>query len=161
MCYVNGMLLSTSLLLLTTRPELAQVMMLSGNALANSVFEVSLHNHVKPTITSGREEKENWIRAKYERKEFIAPYPYPERNLGQQLMEAVIREDIRAVMLLLVHAQEDEVNYRYGDGDGRSALHLSCAMGNVVITQLLIWVSDLVGYKYSSISFFEIRNKNT
>lgn len=120
-------------------PELAQVMMLSGNALANSVFEVSLHNHVKPTITSGREEKENWIRAKYERKEFIAPYPYPERNLGQQLMEAVIREDIRAVMLLLVHAQEDEVNYRYGDGDGRSALHLSCAMGNVVITQLLIW----------------------
>lgn len=120
-------------------PELAQVMMLTGNALTNSVFEVSLHGQVKPTVTSGREEKEKWIRAKYERKEFIAPYPYPERNLGQQLMEAVIREDIRAVMLLLVHARENEVNYCYGDGDGRSALHLSCAMGNVVITQLLIW----------------------
>ncbi|XP_041460406.1 arf-GAP with GTPase, ANK repeat and PH domain-containing protein 1-like isoform X1 [Lytechinus variegatus] len=120
-------------------PELAQVMMLTGNALTNSVFEVSLHSQSKPSVTSGREEKEKWIRAKYEKKEFIAPYPYPERNLGQQLMEAVIREDIRAVMLLLAHAQDDEVNYRYGDGDGRSALHLSCAMGNVVITQLLIW----------------------
>ncbi|XP_071503314.1 arf-GAP with GTPase, ANK repeat and PH domain-containing protein 1-like [Diadema antillarum] len=120
-------------------PELAQTMMLEGNALTNSVFEVSLHGQVKPTVTSGREEKERWIRAKYEKKEFIAPYPYPERNLGPQLMEAVIREDIRGVMLLLAHALPDEVNYRYGEGDGRSALHLSCAMANVVITQLLIW----------------------
>ncbi len=56
-------------------------------------------------------------------------------------MEAVIREDVRNVMLLLVNCKLDEVNYRYGEGDERSALHLSSAVGNVIITQLLIWVS--------------------
>ena len=42
---------------------------------------------------------------------------------------------------LLAHGTKEEVNETYGDGDGRTALHLSCAMANVVITQLLIWVS--------------------
>ena len=57
-------------------------------------------------------------------------------------MEAVIKEDVRLVMLVLIHASQDDVNYHYGEGDGRSALHLSCAMGNVVIAQLLVWVSS-------------------
>lgn len=45
------------------------------------------------------------------------------------------------LVMLLAHGSKEEVNETYGDGDGRTALHLSSAMANVVFTQLLIWVS--------------------
>lgn len=67
--------------------------------------------------------------------------PQSDVPLGQQLLRAVVEDDLRLVVLLLAHGTKEEVNETYGDGDGRTALHLSCAMANVVITQLLIWVS--------------------
>lgn len=51
-----------------------------------------------------------------------------------------MEDDLRLVVTLLAHGTKEEVNETYGDGDGRTALHLSCAMANVVFTQLLIWV---------------------
>lgn len=87
-----------------------------------------------------REEKERWIRAKYEQKLFLVGLPQSDVPLGQQLLRAVVEDDLRLVVLLLAHGTKEEVNETYGDGDGRTALHLSCAMANVVITQLLIWV---------------------
>lgn len=90
-----------------------------------------------------REEKERWIRAKYEQKLFLVGLPQSDVPLGQQLLRAVVEDDLRLVVLLLAHGTKEEVNETYGDGDGRTALHLSCAMANVVITQLLIWVSGL------------------
>lgn len=91
-------------------------------------------------VLSGREEKERWIRAKYEQKLFLAPLPQSDIPLGQQLLRAVVEDDLRLVVTLLAHGTKEEVNETYGDGDGRTALHLSCAMANVVFTQLLIWV---------------------
>lgn len=88
-----------------------------------------------------REEKERWIRAKYEQKLFLVGLPQSDVPLGQQLLRAVVEDDLRMVVLLLAHGTKEEVNETYGDGDGRTALHLSCSMANVVITQLLIWVS--------------------
>ncbi|KAI9544600.1 Arf-GAP with GTPase, ANK repeat and PH domain-containing protein 3 [Dissostichus eleginoides] len=85
------------------------------------------------------EEKECWIRAKYEQKLFLVGLPQSDVPLGQQLLRAVVEDDLRLVVLLLAHGTKEEVNETYGDGDGRTALHLSCAMANVVITQLLIW----------------------
>lgn len=61
--------------------------------------------------------------------------------LGQQLLRAVVEDDLRLLVMLLAHGSKEEVNETYGDGDGRTALHLSSAMANVVFTQLLIWVS--------------------
>ncbi|GAA6108553.1 arf-GAP with GTPase, ANK repeat and PH domain-containing protein 3 isoform X1 [Tachysurus ichikawai] len=90
-------------------------------------------------MTLAREEKERWIRAKYEQKVFLLGLPQSDVPLGQQLLRAVVEDDLRMVVLLLAHGTKDEVNETYGDGDGRTALHLSCAMANVVITQLLIW----------------------
>lgn len=92
---------------------------------------------------SSREEKERWIRAKYEQKLFLVGLPQSDVPLGQQLLRAVVEDDLRLVVLLLAHGTKEEVNETYGDGDGRTALHLSCAMANVVITQLLIWVSSV------------------
>ncbi|KAK1172220.1 arf-GAP with GTPase, ANK repeat and PH domain-containing protein 3-like isoform X1 [Acipenser oxyrinchus oxyrinchus] len=119
--------------------ELSMVMTAIGNALANSVWEALLEGYTKPTSDSSREEKECWIRAKYEQKLFLASLPQSDVPLGQQLLRAVVEDDLRLVVLLLAHGSKEEVNETYGDGDGRTALHLSSAMANVVITQLLVW----------------------
>uniref|UniRef100_A0A8C4IUV4 Arf-GAP with GTPase, ANK repeat and PH domain-containing protein 3 n=1 Tax=Dicentrarchus labrax TaxID=13489 RepID=A0A8C4IUV4_DICLA len=119
--------------------ELSMVMTAIGNAMANSVWEGALEGYTKPGSDSTREEKERWIRAKYEQKLFLVGLPQSDVPLGQQLLRAVVEDDLRLVVVLLAHGTKEEVNETYGDGDGRTALHLSCAMANVVITQLLIW----------------------
>ncbi|KAM8789573.1 arf-GAP with GTPase, ANK repeat and PH domain-containing protein 1 isoform 10-T10 [Rhynchonycteris naso] len=119
--------------------ELIKVMSAIGNELANSVWEESNQGRTKPSLDSTREEKERWIRAKYEQKLFLAPLPCTELSLGQHLLRATADEDLRAVILLLAHGSRDEVNETCGEGDGRTALHLACRKGNVVLAQLLIW----------------------
>lgn len=69
------------------------VMLALGNALANGVWEARVPRTCvipKPTPNSSREEKERWIRAKYEAKEFLAP-PSLGIPLAQQLIDAVCR----------------------------------------------------------------------
>lgn len=66
-------------------------MLAIGNTLSNSVYEANVGiGIIKPSPQSSREEKENWIRRKYESKEFI-----PEMNRsvpnGKLLIEAVVR----------------------------------------------------------------------
>uniref|UniRef100_A0A5S6NXZ5 Arf-GAP with GTPase, ANK repeat and PH domain-containing protein 1 n=1 Tax=Xenopus tropicalis TaxID=8364 RepID=A0A5S6NXZ5_XENTR len=120
-------------------PELIKVMSAIGNELANSVWEGSSQGHVKPCSESPREEKERWIRAKYEQKLFLSPLPCRDLPLGQQLLRATAEEDLRAVILLLAHGSREEVNETCGEGDRRTSLHLACRKGNVVLVQLLIW----------------------
>uniref|UniRef100_A0A8C1SB61 ArfGAP with GTPase domain, ankyrin repeat and PH domain 1 n=1 Tax=Cyprinus carpio TaxID=7962 RepID=A0A8C1SB61_CYPCA len=91
-------------------------------------------------VCAFREERERWIRAKYEQKLFLASLTCTELTLGQQLLRATAEEDLRIVVILLAHGSRDEVNETCGEGDGRTALHLACRKGNVVITQLLLWV---------------------
>ncbi|KAL8164756.1 UNVERIFIED_CONTAM: Arf-GAP with GTPase, ANK repeat and PH domain-containing protein 3, partial [Gekko kuhli] len=119
--------------------ELVAVMTAIGNTLANSIWEGAVENYPKPGPESSREEKERWIRAKYEQRLFLAPLPHSDVPLGQQLLRAVVEDDLRAVATLLAHGTKEEVNETYGDGDGRTALHLSGAMANIVFTQLLVW----------------------
>nr|XP_033803112.1 arf-GAP with GTPase, ANK repeat and PH domain-containing protein 1 isoform X3 [Geotrypetes seraphini] len=119
--------------------ELIKVMSSIGNDLANSIWEGNSQGRVKPSADSTREEKERWIRAKYEQKLFLTPLQCPELSLGQQLLRATAEEDLRAVILLLAHGTRDEVNETCGEEDGRTALHLACRKGNVVLMQLLIW----------------------
>lgn len=69
-------------------------MLAIGNSLANSVWEANARNcgRPKPRPNSSREEKEAWIRSKYEAKEFLAPCnTNTNATPGQQLIEAVIR----------------------------------------------------------------------
>ncbi|XP_059583158.1 arf-GAP with GTPase, ANK repeat and PH domain-containing protein 1 isoform X2 [Alligator mississippiensis] len=119
--------------------ELIKVMSSIGNELANSVWEESSQGRMKPSSDSTREEKERWIRAKYEQKLFLAPLQCLELSLGQHLLRATAEEDLRTVILLLAHGTREEVNETCGDGDGRTALHLACRKGNIVLVQLLIW----------------------
>ncbi|XP_078377192.1 arf-GAP with GTPase, ANK repeat and PH domain-containing protein 1-like isoform X2 [Oculina patagonica] len=121
--------------------ELTAVISSIGNTLANSVWEGRLENKTKPTPTSTREEKEKWVRAKYEGKEFLCELPLPpcDFSLGEQLLEAVIREDLPQCILLLAHCSPEDLNTTYEDRESCTALHISCSLGNIVITQLLIW----------------------
>ncbi|XP_056286977.1 arf-GAP with GTPase, ANK repeat and PH domain-containing protein 1 isoform X2 [Pseudoliparis swirei] len=120
--------------------ELLKVMSAIGNELANSVWEANAQGRLKPAPDASREERERWIRAKYEQRVFVAPLPAgAELSLGQQLLRAAAEEDLRSVVLLLAHGSRQQVNETCGDGDGRNALHLAGRKGNVVVTQLLIW----------------------
>uniref|UniRef100_A0A8C6WVQ0 ArfGAP with GTPase domain, ankyrin repeat and PH domain 1 n=1 Tax=Neogobius melanostomus TaxID=47308 RepID=A0A8C6WVQ0_9GOBI len=85
------------------------------------------------------EERERWIRAKYEQRLLVAPLPQSDLPLGQALLRAVADEDLPSVVLLLAHGSRAQVNHTYSENDPRTALHLSASRGNVVITQLLIW----------------------
>ncbi|XP_036396108.1 arf-GAP with GTPase, ANK repeat and PH domain-containing protein 1 isoform X1 [Megalops cyprinoides] len=126
--------------------ELIKVMSSIGNELANSVWEGNAQGRIKPAPDASREERERWIRAKYEQKLFLAGLTCVDLPLGQQLLRATAEEDLRTVVLLLAHGSRDEVNETCGEGDGRTALHLACRKGNVVLTQLLIWYGvDLMG----------------
>ncbi|KAK4882078.1 hypothetical protein RN001_005397 [Aquatica leii] len=114
------------------------VMLAIGNALANSVWENRTQGRVKPLSNSPHEEKEQWIRAKYETKEFLPP-PNNTMPLGQQLVDAVCSTNMKGIVFVLAQANVDEVNSTVAPRDLRTPLHLACAMGNLAVAQLLIW----------------------
>ncbi|XP_023820086.1 arf-GAP with GTPase, ANK repeat and PH domain-containing protein 1 isoform X3 [Oryzias latipes] len=119
--------------------ELIKVMSAIGNEVANSVWEANAQGRMKPGPDATREERERWIRAKYEQRLFLEPLPSTDLSLGQQLLRATAEEDQRSVVLLLAHGSRQQVNETCGEGDGRNALHLASGKGNVIIAQLLIW----------------------
>lgn len=116
------------------------VMLAIGNTLANSVWECRTQGRTKPTPTSTREEKERWIRAKYEIKEFLPP-PNTSMPLGQQVVDAVCSSNMKSIIHVLALASTEDVNSTVALRDLRTPLHLACAMGNLAVAQLLIWVS--------------------
>ncbi|XP_050406363.1 centaurin-gamma-1A isoform X17 [Patella vulgata] len=120
-------------------PDISKVMTAIGNTVANSVWENNIKNFTKPTPQTTREEKEKFIRAKYEHKEFVPPLPYVDIPVNQQLIDALVREDIRNIVIILGHAVAEDINAPYSKDDGRTALHIAAALGNVVFVQLLLW----------------------
>lgn len=114
-------------------------MLAIGNALANSVWECRTQGRTKPSSSASHEEKERWIRAKYESKEFL-PQNNNSMSLGQQLIDAVCSSNMKAIILVLSRATPEDINTCIASRDLRTPLHLACAMGNLAIAQLLIWV---------------------
>ncbi|XP_044755941.1 centaurin-gamma-1A isoform X2 [Coccinella septempunctata] len=119
-------------------PGHLSVMLAIGNTLANSVWECNSQGRTKPTPNSSREEKEQWIRWKYESKDFL-PAPSNTMPLGQQLVDVVCSANIKSIIHVLAQANTEQVNAHVSPRDLRTPLHLACAMGNLAVAQLLIW----------------------
>lgn len=94
------------------------------------------------------EERESWIRAKYEQRAFVAPlqpalgtHP-PEDSLPELLLSAVTERDLPRLLLLLAHSTKEQINAQPAGSPSvpRTALHAACQLGDVVMTQLLVWV---------------------
>ncbi|KAK6644466.1 hypothetical protein RUM43_000733 [Polyplax serrata] len=119
-------------------PGPLSLMLSIGNAMANSIWEKNTGGQLKPNPSVGREEKERWIRAKYENKEFLQSIS-SSQPIDQQLVDAICRTDLKAILVILAHATPEEVNCTVSSQDLRTPLHLASAMGNLAIAQLLIW----------------------
>nr|XP_033485249.1 arf-GAP with GTPase, ANK repeat and PH domain-containing protein 2 isoform X5 [Epinephelus lanceolatus] len=127
--------------------ELTQVLAAIGNHMANSIWESCTQGRTKPTPNATREERESWIRAKYEQKAFVpplqpAPGPQlPGDSMSTWLLSAVTDRDLPKLLLLLAHSTKDQINAVPAGSNSppRSALHAACQLGDVVMTQLLVW----------------------
>ncbi|CAF0773886.1 unnamed protein product [Brachionus calyciflorus] len=146
--------------------ELVQLMTSIGNKMINSVYEANCGKYGKPKPNPGtpREEKEKWIRAKYESKLFLAPLPRSDISLGKQLIDAVNRKDIPGVIQCLAHSKPEDVNTIISQTDKRTSLHLAASLANLVILQLLIWygadVELLDSQNRNALSYARTSNSN-
>ncbi|XP_053704878.1 arf-GAP with GTPase, ANK repeat and PH domain-containing protein 2 isoform X1 [Synchiropus splendidus] len=128
--------------------ELTQVLAAIGNHMANSIWEGLTHSRTKPTPNASREERESWIRAKYEQRAFVPPLPAPaDDSMPTCLLAAVKERDLPRLLLLLAHSSKDMINA--APAASHTALHAACQLGDVVMTQLLIWYGSDVKAKDS------------
>uniref|UniRef100_A0A8C6Q144 ArfGAP with GTPase domain, ankyrin repeat and PH domain 2 n=1 Tax=Nothobranchius furzeri TaxID=105023 RepID=A0A8C6Q144_NOTFU len=127
--------------------ELTQVLAAIGNHMANSIWESCTQGRTKPTPNATREERESWIRAKYEQRAFVAPLQPAsgtkllDESMPVWLLSAVTERDLPRLLLLLAHSTKEQINTQPTGSSAlsRTALHAACQLGDVVMTQLLIW----------------------
>ncbi|KAF7208537.1 arf-GAP with GTPase, ANK repeat and PH domain-containing protein 1 [Nothobranchius furzeri] len=143
--------------------ELTLVLSTIGNHMVNSIWEARTMGHRKPAPDASREERESWIRAKYEQKLFVASMPPPtpsegpDITLSGRLLLAVMERNLPKLLLLLAHCSKEDITAPPGLAlPSRSllvlrlpgsALHAACQQGDVVMTQLLVWYGCDVRYR--------------
>ncbi|XP_049895032.1 arf-GAP with GTPase, ANK repeat and PH domain-containing protein 2-like isoform X2 [Epinephelus moara] len=135
--------------------ELTLVLSAIGNHMVNSIWEARTLGRRKPAPDATREERESWIRAKYEQKLFVAPLPPPtpgegpDITLSGRLLLAVMEHNLPKLLLLLAHCTKEDINAPLSLALScrsllalrlpGSALHAACQQADVVMTQLLVW----------------------
>ncbi|TNN81310.1 Arf-GAP with GTPase, ANK repeat and PH domain-containing protein 1 [Liparis tanakae] len=135
--------------------ELTLVLSAIGNYMVNSIWEARTLGSRKPAPDATREERESWIRAKYEQKLFVAPLPPPtpgegpDITLSGRLLLAVMEHNLPKLLLLLAHCTKEDINAPLSLALScrsllalrlpGSALHAACQQADVVVTQLLVW----------------------
>ncbi|KAJ8412080.1 hypothetical protein AAFF_G00143470 [Aldrovandia affinis] len=127
--------------------ELTLVLSAIGNHMANSIWESRTLGRHKPMPDATREERESWIRAKYEQRVFVAPLPAPCEGgaaggaMSTRLLSAVTQRELPTLLLLLAHSTKEEINAPPNGApqQPRPALHAACQLADVVMTQLLVW----------------------
>uniref|UniRef100_A0A669DJ58 ArfGAP with GTPase domain, ankyrin repeat and PH domain 2 n=1 Tax=Oreochromis niloticus TaxID=8128 RepID=A0A669DJ58_ORENI len=143
--------------------ELTLVLSAIGNHMVNSIWEARTMGHRKPAPDATREERESWIRAKYEQKLFVAPLPPPtpsegpDITLSGRLLLAVMEHNLPKLLLLLAHCTKEDINAPLSLARSSrsllalrlpaSPLHAACQQADVVMTQLLIWYGCDVRYR--------------
>ncbi|VDM96822.1 unnamed protein product [Thelazia callipaeda] len=118
--------------------EYLSVMEAIGNKKANAVWEHTAPLGKKPLPGSSREEKERWIKVKYEGKRFLPPI-LNDQPLGRQLLDAVFNNDLNAVLPVLPRCSSPDLRTTVDSSDKRTALHIACSNASAACTQLLVW----------------------
>jgi Arf-GAP/GTPase/ANK repeat/PH domain-containing protein 1/3 len=133
------------------RPEYVSVMLACCNQFNRATYEqkVPSRGYKRPIHSSSREEREAWIKAKYERNEFLSDLPESTLTFSERLMEAVHAEEVNYedLMLLLAHSSPEDINYCHKEKGGRAPLHVACVRGLIAAVQLLLWYSADVNIK--------------
>ncbi|XP_059056757.1 centaurin-gamma-1A [Achroia grisella] len=111
------------------------VMVSMGNTLANSIWEADLRGHIKPIASSSREEKERWIRLKYERRAFLSASGAGAGAGGDALRGAAAR----GAVCVLARALAAPPPRAPAAHDRAAALRAAAAAGHLAAAQLLIW----------------------
>uniref|UniRef100_A0A8C5AZU6 Small monomeric GTPase n=1 Tax=Gadus morhua TaxID=8049 RepID=A0A8C5AZU6_GADMO len=136
--------------------ELTLVLGAIGNHLANSIWEGRTFGRHKPLPDASREERESWVRAKYEQRLFVAALPPPSPSEGPgitlsgRLILAVLEDNLPRLLLLLAHCTKEDISAppvclalsSCSPLLARlpaSPLHAACQQADVVMTQLIIW----------------------
>ncbi|CAG2109668.1 unnamed protein product [Medioppia subpectinata] len=114
------------------------VMMALGNTAVNSLWEYDLRGRAKPTPNSSREEKERWIRSKYESKDFLAPITDITR-IEHQLIDSILKSDTKLLSLILAHFSPKDQNISFYTREVKTPLHLASGRGSLSVVQLLLW----------------------
>ncbi|XP_067301791.1 arf-GAP with GTPase, ANK repeat and PH domain-containing protein 2 isoform X4 [Pseudorasbora parva] len=131
--------------------ELTKVLSAIGNHMANSIWETCTQGCQKLTPEATREQRESWIRAKYEQRAFVSPLPAQcsEDTMSTWLLKAVIDRDLPRLLLLLAHSTKELINIppEGAAQQHHSSLHAACQLGDVVMTQLLVWYGSDVKSK--------------
>ncbi|XP_016310206.1 arf-GAP with GTPase, ANK repeat and PH domain-containing protein 1-like isoform X3 [Sinocyclocheilus anshuiensis] len=131
--------------------ELTKVLTAIGNHTANSIWETCTQGRQKLTPEATREQRESWIRAKYEQRAFVSPLPAQcsEDTMSTWLLKAVIDRDFPRLLLLLAHSTKEVINVppEGAAQQQHSSLHAACQLGDVVMTQLLVWYGSDVKSK--------------
>ncbi|XP_039749849.1 centaurin-gamma-1A isoform X1 [Pararge aegeria] len=109
------------------------VMVTMGNALGNSIWEADLRGHIKPIATSTREEKERWIRLKYERRAFLSSEPTITGG------EALRAAGARGAVGVLARSLAAPAPRAPAPVERALALRAAAAAGHLAAAQLLIW----------------------
>ncbi|XP_060926232.1 arf-GAP with GTPase, ANK repeat and PH domain-containing protein 1-like isoform X2 [Limanda limanda] len=143
--------------------ELTLVLSAIGNHMVNTTWEARTLGRRKPAPDASREERESWIRAKYEQKLFVAPLPPPtpgegpDITLSGRLLLAVMEHNLPKLLLLLAHCTKEDINAPLSLALSSrallalrlpgSALHAACQHADVVMTQLLVWYGCDLRYR--------------
>ncbi|XP_045534934.1 centaurin-gamma-1A isoform X1 [Papilio machaon] len=109
------------------------VMVCIGNELANAVWEAELRGHSRPQHNSPREDKERWIRLKYERGAFL---PSDDISVSGEMLRTAAA---RGKMAVLVRALATPPPRVPSPHDRSLALRAAAAAGQLAAAQLLIW----------------------
>ncbi|XP_071810600.1 arf-GAP with SH3 domain, ANK repeat and PH domain-containing protein 2-like isoform X9 [Apostichopus japonicus] len=95
-----------------------------GNDVFNEVYEATIDQQKKPTPTSTMDYRKEYIRSKYEKKDFVLKTTNSSQSLLDDLRQAVLLFDIS--QLLRVFAEGVDFTARLpNQGNGASALHMS------------------------------------
>ncbi len=57
------------------------------------------------------------------------------------MVKSICSSDTESVQSVLAHRASSEVNFPANRRDGRTPLHLAASLGNLAITQLLLWAN--------------------